>query len=91
MKDITNRTRAEESLREAYEQLEARVEKRTMELRASESRLNAAQRLAKIGNWDRNLITNEVWWSAECYRLVGRTPETFKATRDSFLEDSAPR
>ena len=86
IKDITDRKLAEEALREAYEQLEARVEKRTTELRASESRLNAAQRLAKIGNWDRNLITNEAWWSAECYRLFGRTPETFKATRESFLE-----
>jgi len=42
--------------------------------------------LAKIGNWDRDLVTEKVWWSDECYQLSGRTPETFKPSRERFLE-----
>jgi len=90
MKDISDRKRAEEALREAYEQLEARVEIRTTELRLSEDRLNEAQRLAKIGNWEWNLVTKEGWWSAERYRIAGRDPETFKPAEESFLETVHP-
>ena len=64
----------------------AQLEERAAELRIIESRFNGAQRLAKIGNQERNLVTNEVWWSDECYRLIGHTPETFKPTHEAFLE-----
>ncbi len=64
----------------------AQLEERAAELRIIESRFNGAQRLAKIGNQERNLVSNEVWWSDECYRLIGHTPETFKPTHEAFLE-----
>jgi PAS domain S-box-containing protein len=32
-------------------------------------KLNEAQQIAKIGNWDWDLITNKVWWSDELYRI----------------------
>ena len=90
MIDISDRKRAEEALREGQEKLGARVEERTLELRMSESRLNEAQRMAKIGNWERNLVTNELWWSQERYRIVGRASETFRPTQESFLQTVHP-
>ncbi len=90
MMEITARKRAEVALREAHEQLKARDEKRTTELRLTESRLNEAQRIAKIGNWDWNLDTDEVWWSEERYRIAGQDPETFKPTQKSLLETVHP-
>jgi len=65
---------SEEAQREARDKLERRVEKRTAELRASESRLNAAQRMAQIGSWDRDLQKNEIYWSDEQYRIWGYEP-----------------
>ncbi len=80
--DITERKRAEEALREAHKKLE----EGTKELRLIESRLNEAQRIAKIGSWELDLETNELWWSEEWYRIAGRDPDTFIPTRNSFLE-----
>ena len=40
-------------------------------LRANEASLVYAQHMAHIGNWERNIITNEVRWSKEVDRIFG--------------------
>jgi PAS domain S-box-containing protein len=45
------------------------------ELRKSESRLNAAQQIAHLGSWDRNLETGEKYWSEEEFRIYGYEPD----------------
>ena len=45
-------------------------------LRASEERLRLAQEGAGIGIWDWNLLTDELYWSPQMYRLLGIDPET---------------
>ena len=47
------------------------------ELQENEARFSEAQRLAKIGSWEWNLLTNHVWWSDETYRIFGVTPQDF--------------
>ena len=47
------------------------------ELQENEARLSDAQRLAQIGNWEWNLLTNHVWWSDETYRIFGVTPQDY--------------
>jgi PAS domain S-box-containing protein len=54
-------------------------------LRLSEARLTEAQRIAHLGNWDWNIITNELLWSDEIYRIFGLTPQQFGATYEAFL------
>lgn len=54
-------------------------------LRVSESRLANAQRLASLGNWDWDIVTNELHWSDEIYRIFGVAPREFGATYDAFL------
>jgi signal transduction histidine kinase len=49
-------------------------------------RLNEAQRIAKIGSWERNLLTNEVWWSNEVYRLLELDPEKHAPSYKAFLQ-----
>jgi len=41
------------------------------EYRKIERRLNQAQSVARIGSWERNFKTGEVFWSDEMYRLFG--------------------
>ena len=46
--------------------------KRTEEtLRASETRLRNAQRVARLGSWDWNIVTGDLYWSEEIYRIFG--------------------
>ena len=72
--DITEKKRAEEKLHQAYEGLERRVEARTRELRKSESRLNRSQQVSRVATWERDLQTEERFWSDEHYRLFGYAP-----------------
>ena len=41
-------------------------------LRDSEARLVEAQRIAKVGNWELNVVTKKVVWSAELFNIFGR-------------------
>ena len=54
-------------------------------LRLSEARLKEAQRIAHLGDWDWDIITNELLWSDEIYRIFGLTPQQFGATYEAFL------
>ncbi len=54
-------------------------------LRESEERLARAQRIARIGNWDWNIATNELVWSDEVYRIFGLEPGQIRATYPEFL------
>ena len=89
---VVERKKAEEALKEAHDSLEETVKERTAELeksyillKESESSLAEAQRMAHIGNWDWNLVTGEVHWSDELYRIFGRSPQESGATYNEFL------
>ncbi|MBI3853290.1 MAG: PAS domain-containing protein [Verrucomicrobia bacterium] len=59
-------------------------------LRKSELGLARAQKIAHLGNWDWDLVTNKVRWSDEIYRIFGLTPEQFGATYEAFLNSVHP-
>lgn len=59
-------------------------------LRKSEASLANAQRIAHLGNWEWNIVTNELKWSDEVYRIFGLTPRKFGATYESFLNTVHP-
>jgi len=90
--DITERKKAEESLRLAHNNLEAKIKERTFELeKAYESlmeekrRLSEAQKIAHIGNWDWNLATGEIYWSDEMCRIFGRFSKRLFHTHSELL------
>ncbi len=59
-------------------------------LRSTQDRLLDAQRIGRIGNWEFNIVTSEVWWSNEVYNIFGASPETFAATYEGFLQRILP-
>ncbi|MCL5742376.1 MAG: response regulator, partial [Acidobacteria bacterium] len=52
-------------------------------LRKSEAGLARAQRIARLGSWESDLVTAGVEWSEEVYRIFEQ-PRTFRPTRDTF-------
>ncbi|MDB6089318.1 MAG: multi-sensor signal transduction histidine kinase [Gammaproteobacteria bacterium] len=46
------------------------------QLRRSEAYLAEGQRLSQTGSWAWNVLSGELWWSAEHYRIFGLEPQT---------------
>ena len=90
--DITKRKNAEAKLKETLDNLENLVKERTTELekafdllKKSEKDLAEAQKISHVGNWNWNIVTNEISWSDETYRIFGVDPQEFVPTYNSFL------
>lgn len=81
-RDITERTRVVEALKES----ESNQRRLAQALERKHSRLLEAQRLAKIGDWETNLVTMDVTWSEESYRIHAADPANFRPTHAAFLE-----
>ena len=79
-------------LKETLNHLEELVRKRTLELeiaytslKENEIRLAEAQMIAHVGNWDWNLVTDEMYWSDEMYRIFGVDSQKFSTNYGNFL------
>ena len=53
-------------------------------LQESRGRLEEAQRIAKFGDWEANLLTGDLHWSEQIYRIFGCDPATFIPSVDAF-------
>lgn len=60
------------------------------ELRESERRLVEAQNLAHIGNWELDLIKDELAWSDGIYRIFEIDKEKFGESYEAFLDAIHP-
>ncbi|MFV8344357.1 PAS domain-containing protein [Flavobacterium sp. XS2P39] len=47
--------------------------------------LKEAQTLAKVGNWDSNLVTNIDTWSDEAFKILGFDPNTTVPSLDAYF------
>jgi PAS domain S-box-containing protein len=59
-------------------------------LKRSMSSLAEAQRIAHLGNWDWDVINDQVFWSDEVYRILGLEPQEFPSTYEGFLRSVHP-
>lgn len=63
-------------------------------LRESEARLAAAERMAHLGNWERDITTGAVTFSDELYRIFGWSQDELEPSYEGFLnavhEDDRP-
>ena len=60
------------------------------ELRRNEVRLSEAQRLAKLGNWELDLLSNHLVWSDEIFRIFEIDKARFKTSYEAFLNAIHP-
>jgi len=57
----------------------------------SETQLKQAQRLAQLGSWDLDLVTQALTWSEEIYGIFEIDRGAFEATYESFLNIVHPQ
>ncbi|MDH5297576.1 MAG: PAS domain-containing protein [Desulfobulbaceae bacterium] len=74
----------EEADREKSEVLE-RLAMANRELYASHERLEQAQEIVHLGNWERDFSRNELLWSDEIFRIFGWEPQGFAPDRERCL------
>ncbi len=81
-----------EFLRIAIQEANVRHQQRVAEkaLQENEKRLLQAQRVARLGFWDWEIVTDNLYWSDEIYRIFGVDPDQFGASYDAFLEAVHP-
>ena len=85
------RRRVEQELRQAREELEAKVVERTANLQRSEGYLAEAQSLSHTGSWVLNVAAREtIHWSQETYRLYGFDPEADIPPFEALLQRIHP-
>lgn len=51
----------------------------------NEERMATAQRIAGVGSWEWDIVTDRVTWSDEHHRIFGIEPGTFNGTEAAFL------
>ena len=59
--------------------------------RKSEANLAEAQRLAHLGSWEWDLLTNELSWSDEVFRIHGLEPGAFVPDLERFVGAAHPQ
>lgn len=59
-------------------------------LASSEARLKEAQRLAQLGSWSLDLVTQKLEWSDEVFRILGLDPAVTVPTYETYLDALHP-
>lgn len=81
--------------REVSEQTESRLRMQDLmlaaqraeaQVREAKTRLEEAQRIARLGSWEWDLGTNRVVWSDEMYRIYGYKPGGFPVNFEKAME-----
>jgi len=72
-----------------YSQLNRQIRRRQVaeiELRDSRRRLQEAQRIAHIGHWEWDIVSDTITWSREVYSICGIHADVTEKDYESFLE-----
>ncbi|HEY9728072.1 MAG TPA: PAS domain S-box protein, partial [Chroococcales cyanobacterium] len=80
--EIEKRKQAEAALRSCEEKEE--------KLKRSEANLATAQKIAHLGNWEFDVLTGEITWSEEKFRIFGLDPTRPEPTYAELIEKVHP-
>lgn len=67
-------------------QLQIKLENYARAIKLNEQRLLEAQKMARIGNWELDVVTNQMYWSDEVFRILGYKENSFEPTLNDFLK-----
>ncbi|BFM40333.1 PAS domain S-box protein [Synechocystis sp. LKSZ1] len=56
-----------------------------LDLQQNSQRFREAQRIAKVGSWELDLLSNRLYWSEEVFRIFEVDPSQFDASYETFL------
>ncbi|MES2415661.1 MAG: PAS domain S-box protein [Pseudomonadota bacterium] len=73
------------SMADSLQQRERQQAESYAELRQTQDRLLAAQRLGRIGHWDLDMRSGRLAWSDELHELFGVKPGDFDGHHDTFM------
>ena len=67
-------------------QLQMKLENYAKAIKRNEQKLLEAQRMARIGNWELDIVTNQMVWSDEVYRILGVEEGAVIPTLQEYLK-----
>ncbi len=71
IKEQRLRPREVSVLLSSFKDMTIKLQEKTKALETTSYRLKEAQRIAKLGNWELDPISNNMWWSNELYNMLG--------------------
>jgi PAS domain S-box-containing protein len=84
--DLTTQKAYEAILHQSNQELGARVQQRSDELRQSEERFQLSMEATHDGLWDWNTETGDAYFSPAYFRMLGHDPKEFSGTAAKWLE-----
>ncbi|MFD0990193.1 PAS domain-containing protein [Mariniflexile jejuense] len=77
-------------LHQQESQLKKIHETTSQRIKKSESSLNKAQQIAKLGSWEFDIEKSKLSWSKEMFRIFEKDPKYFKVTQHAFYKTIHP-
>lgn len=69
--------------------LQIKLEDYAKAIKLNEQRLTEAQKLAQMGNWELDVVNNQMYWSDEVYRILGYKQGQLEPTLADYLKPIA--
>lgn len=71
-------------------QLQIKLEDYAKAIKLNEQRLIEAQTMARMGNWELDVVNNQMYWSNEVFRILGFKENAIEPTLNDYLKYVAP-
>ncbi|MES2192657.1 MAG: PAS domain S-box protein [Pseudomonadota bacterium] len=85
-RDLANELASSRQAHASLERMQVEQAKSYAELRQTQSRLLAAQKLGRIGHWELDMRQNRLVWSDELHDLFGLKPGEFDGDHNTFIK-----
>ena len=67
-------------------QLQIKLENYAKAIKLNVQRLTEAQTMARMGNWELDVVNNQMYWSTEVFRILGFKENAFEPTLNDYLK-----